>query len=216
MVKLEQNYRSKGNILNAANSVIKNNSERKHKVLRTESDAGEKIKIYRAPSDREEAQFVASEIEKLIEKEDRSYKDFAILYRTNAQSRIFEDTFIKRNIPYRLIGGHKFYDRKEIKDIMAYLKVLNNPDDDISLQRIINVPKRNIGAATVDKLIQHANDIEDSLYNVMLDVDVIPTLTARNKTAINKFMELMEGLQDLKEQLTVSELVKCNFRGYRY
>ncbi|NLM36370.1 MAG: UvrD-helicase domain-containing protein [Clostridiales bacterium] len=209
VVKLEQNYRSKGNILNAANSVIKNNSERKHKVLRTESDAGEKIKIYRAPSDREEAQFVASEIEKLIEKEDRSYKDFAILYRTNAQSRIFEDTFIKRNIPYRLIGGHKFYDRKEIKDIMAYLKVLNNPDDDISLQRIINVPKRNIGAATVDKLIQHANDIEDSLYNVMLDVDVIPTLTARNKTAINKFMELMEGLQDLKEQLTVSELVNA-------
>ncbi|NLZ47956.1 MAG: DNA helicase PcrA [Clostridiales bacterium] len=209
VVKLEQNYRSKGNILNAANSVIKNNSERKHKVLRTESDAGEKIKIYRAPSDRDEAQFVASEIAKLMEEEGRSYRDFAILYRTNAQSRIFEDTFIKRHIPYRLIGGHKFYDRKEIKDIMAYLKVLNNPDDDISLQRIINVPKRSIGAATVEKLLQQANEIEDSLYNVMLDVDVLPTLSARSKTSINKFMDLMENLQALKEQLTVSELVNA-------
>lgn len=209
MVKLEQNYRSKGNILSAANSVIQNNNERKQKVLRTETDPGEKIRIYRAPSDRDEAQFVASEIGKLIEKEDRSYRDFAILYRTNAQSRLFEDTFIKRDIPYRLIGGHKFYDRKEIKDIMAYLKVLNNPDDDISLQRIINVPKRSIGAATVDKLMQHANEIEDNLYNVMLDVDLVPTLTARNKTCINKFVDLMENLQILKEQLTVSHLVKA-------
>lgn len=207
MVKLEQNYRSKSNILNAANSVIKNNAERKQKVLRTESEEGHKIKIYRAPSDIDEGQFVAAEIQKLIETEGRSYKDFAILYRTNAQSRLFEDIFVKRHVPYRIIGGHKFYDRKEIKDIMAYLKVLNNPTDDISLQRIVNVPKRSIGDATVEKLQQYANEIDDSLYNVMLDVEVIPTLTARNKTTINKFTALMENLLVQKEQLSVSDLV---------
>ncbi|WP_163193169.1 DNA helicase PcrA [Clostridium thermarum] len=207
VVKLEQNYRSKSNILNAANSVIQYNTERKKKVLRTESDEGDKIKIYRAPSDTDEAQFVAGEIQKLIDQEGRSYRDFAILYRTNAQSRIFEDTFIKRNLPYRIIGGHKFYDRKEIKDIMAYLKVLNNPADDISLQRIINVPKRSIGDTTVEKLIQYGAQIEDSLYNVMLDVEFVPNLTARARTSISKFMGLMDNLQIMKEQLSVSELI---------
>ncbi len=209
VVKLEQNYRSKSNILNAANSVIQNNSERKNKVLRTESDSGDKIKIYRAPSDIDEGQFVASEIAKLKDVEQRNYRDFAILYRTNAQSRVFEDIFIKRNIPYRIIGGLKFYDRKEIKDIMAYLKVLNNPDDNVSIQRIVNVPKRNIGDATVDKLIQHANTTEDSLYNTMLDAETVTALSARNISCIGKFMELMEKLMSLKEQLTVSELINA-------
>jgi DNA helicase-2/ATP-dependent DNA helicase PcrA len=207
MIKLEQNYRSKSNILNAANSVIQYNTERKKKVLRTDSDEGEKIKIYRAPSDIDEGQFVAAEIQKLIEQEGRSYRDFAILYRTNAQSRLFEDIFVKRHVPYRIIGGHKFYDRKEIKDIMGYLKVLNNPDDDISLQRIVNVPKRNIGDTTVEKLFQHAVGIDDSLYNVMLDVELVPSLTARARTSISKFIVLMDNLQIMKEKLTVSELI---------
>ncbi len=151
VIKLEQNYRSKGNILNAANEVIKNNSQRKNKVLRTENENGNKIKVFRAYSDIDEAKFVASEMKKIIKDSDKSFNDFAVLYRTNAQSRIFEDVFMKRDIPYRLIGGLKFYDRKEIKDLMAYLKLINNPLDDISLRRIINVPKRSIGDATVKK-----------------------------------------------------------------
>jgi DNA helicase II / ATP-dependent DNA helicase PcrA len=151
VIKLEQNYRSKGNILKAANDVIKHNSERKNKVLRTDSEEGCKINIFRAFSDVAEGDFTASEIKRIIKNEGKNYKDFVILYRTNAQSRIFEDSFIKWDIPYRILGGLKFYDRKEIKDIMAYLKIVNNPLDDVSLKRIINVPKRNIGDSTIVK-----------------------------------------------------------------
>ncbi len=208
VIKLEQNYRSVENILKAANGVIENNSERKSKVLRTTNSKGEKIKLYRAYSDMDEANFVASEISKLVEKDNKNYRDFAILYRTNAQSRIFEDCFIKRDIPYRIIGGLKFYDRKEIKDVMAYLKFINNPDDDISLKRIINVPKRSIGDATVSKLQEFANSIEDSLYNVVVDVESIPGLTARNINAILKFKEIIEDFMDMKEQLPVSHFIE--------
>jgi DNA helicase-2/ATP-dependent DNA helicase PcrA len=208
IVKLEQNYRSKGNILDAANCVIKNNTERKSKVLRTDSESGEKIKLYRAYSDLEEGDFVAATIKKLIDEEGRSYKDFAILYRTNAQSRVFEDIFIRRNIPYRIVGGLKFYDRKEIKDIMAYLKLISNPDDDISLQRIVNVPKRNIGDTTVDKLMAFASEADYSLYNVMLDVENVPGLTARTSSSIVKFTDLIEKFMVNKEVMTVSQLIK--------
>jgi DNA helicase-2/ATP-dependent DNA helicase PcrA len=209
VVKLEQNYRSVGNILDAANSVIRNNTERKSKVLRTDSESGEKVKTYRAYSDLEEGNFVVSTIKNLVEEEGRSYKDFAILYRTNAQSRVFEDIFIRRNIPYRIIGGLKFYDRKEIKDIMAYLKLLNNPDDDISLQRIINVPKRNIGDTTVEKLMSFASGAEEySLYNVMLDVESVPGLTARTVSSITKFTDLIENLMLRKDSMTISQLIK--------
>jgi DNA helicase II / ATP-dependent DNA helicase PcrA len=208
VVKLEQNYRSKGNILDAANFVIKNNIERKNKVLRTDSESGEKIKVYRAATDMEEGDFVASTMRKLIGEEGRSYKDFAILYRTNAQSRVFEDVFIKRNIPYRIVGGLKFYDRKEIKDVMAYLKLISNLADDISLQRIVNVPKRNIGDTTVDKLLTFSAEVDDSLYNVMLDVENVPGLAARTVSAINKFTALIEKLMMKKEAISVSELIK--------
>jgi DNA helicase-2/ATP-dependent DNA helicase PcrA len=207
VIKLEQNYRSKGNILFAANSVIKNNTERKDKALKTNSEAGDKIKIYRAPSDAEEGMFVASQIKKGVTEDGRKYKDFAILYRTNAQSRVFEDIFIKRDIPYRIIGGLKFYDRKEIKDIMAYLKLMANPDDDISLQRIINVPKRNIGDATVAKIVEFSNSIDESLYNVLLDIETVPGLTARNITSISKFTDLMEKFDVQKETMNVSDLI---------
>lgn len=208
VIKLEENYRSKENILKAANSVIKNNSERKNKVLRTINEEGEKIKIYRAYSDLDEGDFIASEIKRIVDEEQREYKDFAILYRTNAQSRIFEDCFMKRDIPYRIIGGLKFYDRKEIKDIMAYLKFINNPDDEISLRRIVNVPKRNIGDATVSKLQDFANSIEDSLYNVMVDSQSIPGLTARNINSILKFVEIIEDFIVMKEQLPVSHFIE--------
>lgn len=209
VVKLEENYRSKSNILDAANSVIKNNFERKDKVLRTSNEQGEKIKIYRAYSDLDESDFVVSQIRRIMREQGKRYSDFAVLYRTNAQSRIFEDNFIKSDIPYRLIGGLKFYDRKEIKDVMAYLKVINNPLDDISLQRIINVPKRSIGDATVAKIQEFANDNEDTLYSTMLDIDYVPGLSARTVTAINKFTSLMNSFIRRREELEVSELIEA-------
>lgn len=208
VIKLEQNYRSMGNILMAANEVIKNNSERKSKVLRTEKASGEKIKIYRAPSDRDEGEFVAAQIQKIKEEKDKRYKDFAILYRTNAQSRVFEDVFIKRGIPYRILGGLKFYDRKEIKDMLAYLRVVANPADDISLKRIINVPKRNIGDATVLKLQTFADESEQSLFDAVMEAENNSALTARNITSINKFAEILTELRAMGEVLPVSEFIE--------
>ncbi len=214
-VKLEQNYRSMGNILEAANFVIKNNSERKSKILRTEAEKGEKIKIYRAFSDMDESNFAATTIEN-GRKEDRKYRDFAVLYRTNAQSRIFEDTFIKRGIPYRLIGGLKFYDRKEIKDILAYLKVINNPADSVNLRRIINVPKRSIGDATVDKVLQFAADNEMSLFDSLIEAENISSLTPRNVTVINKFTALMEELIEYSESMPISNLIEDILKNTGY
>lgn len=208
VIKLEQNYRSKGNILDAANFVIKNNVERKDKVLRTTQEGGEKIKIYRAFSDNDEGSFVVSEIRRIIREEGRRYSDFAVLYRMNAQSRIFEDSFIKGDIPYRLIGGLKFYDRKEIKDILAYLRLINNPLDDISLQRIINVPKRSIGDATVSKIQEVATNNEEPLYSTLLDVEYVPGLTARNISTINKFTSLINNFMMKRDELEVSELIE--------
>lgn len=208
VIKLEQNYRSKGNILNAANEVIKNNSQRKNKVLRTENENGNKIKVFRAYSDIDEAKFVASEMKKIIKDSDKSFNDFAVLYRTNAQSRIFEDVFMKRDIPYRLIGGLKFYDRKEIKDLMAYLKLINNPLDDISLRRIINVPKRSIGYATVKKVQEFANEMDECMYSVLLDADQILTLSQRSITSIKKFVSIMNSFIRKKDEISVSALIK--------
>lgn len=208
VIKLEQNYRSKGNILNAANEVIKNNSQRKNKVLRTENENGNKIKVFRAYSDIDEAKFIASEIKKIIKDSDKSFNDFAVLYRTNAQSRIFEDIFMKGDIPYRLIGGLKFYDRKEIKDLMAYLKLINNPLDDISLRRIINVPKRSIGDATVKKVQEFANEMDECMYSVLLDADQILTLSQRSITSIKKFVSIINSFKRKKDDISVSALIK--------
>ncbi|NEZ46825.1 DNA helicase PcrA [Clostridium niameyense] len=207
IIKLEQNYRSKANILKAANSVIKNNCQRKSKALKTQAEDGNKIKTYRAYSDMDEAVFVATQIKNLI-KENISYKDFAILYRTNAQSRILEDVFMKRDIPYRLIGGLKFYDRKEIKDIMAYLKLINNPLDDISLRRIINVPKRSIGDTTVGKVQNFANEMDECLYSVLLDADQVLDLSARTLSSIRKFVSLLNSFIRKKDEVPVSNLIK--------
>ncbi len=208
VIKLEQNYRSKGNILKAANDVIKNNAERKRKVLRTENEDGERIKIYRAYSDMEEANYVASQIRKIAKDNDKKYKDFAVLYRTNAQSRTFEDVFMKSNIPYRIIGGLKFYDRKEIKDILAYLKFVNNPLDDVSLKRIINVPKRSIGDATVKKVQEFANSMEECMYSVLLDIEQVPSIPTRGTSSIKKFVSLINSFIRSKDEITVSSLIK--------
>ncbi|MPQ43362.1 DNA helicase PcrA [Clostridium tarantellae] len=208
VVKLEQNYRSKGNILEAANKVIKNNAERKQKVLRTDQILGEKISIYRAYSDKMEATFIVEEIKKIMQEKNLNYSDFAILYRTNAQSRNFEEGFRRATIPYRIFGGLKFYDRKEIKDILSYLKVIVNPQDAISLRRIINVPKRSIGDTTMEKVQLYANEVEDTLYNSLLDIDTVPGLTSRSINPIKKFTDMMDDLMIMSEQLKVSEFIE--------
>jgi len=185
VIKLEQNYRSKSNILEAANKVIRNNAQRKDKVLRTESESGEKLKVYRAYSDIDEGNFVATQIKRMIREENRSLKDFAILYRMNSQSRIFEEAFRRNEITYKIVGGLRFYERKEIKDVMAYLKVINNPLDDISLKRIINEPKRSIGDTTIAKVQEFAAENNICMYDALLDAEFIPNLSARAITSIN-------------------------------
>jgi len=207
IVKLEQNYRSKSNILQAANMVIRNNAQRKDKQLRTENAAGEKLKVYRGFSDIDEANFVISEIKRLVKEENRSLNDFAILYRMNSQSRIFEEAFRRGEIPYKIVGGLRFYDRKEIKDIMAYLKLVNNPLDDISLRRIINEPKRNIGDTTVTKIQDFANQNEDCIYNSLLDAEFIPDLSARAVSSINKFASMINSFIARVDDMPVSELI---------
>ncbi len=217
VIKLEQNYRSKGNILRAANDVISNNTYRKKKVLRTENENGDKIKLYRAYSDMDEGRYVAFKIKDILARDKgKQYKDFAVLYRTNAQSRIFEDAFMKANIPYRIIGGLKFYDRKEIKDIMAYLKFINNPLDDISLKRIINVPKRSIGDSTVQKIQNFASSMEESLYNVILDVDEVSSLSKRSVNSIKKFVSIINSFIKSRDKVPVSSLIKeiLDITGY--
>ena len=208
VIKLEQNYRSKANILDAANVVIVNNSNRKSKVLRTEQEPGGKIKVYRAYSDGDEGTFVANQIEKIKKEQNKQYKDFAILYRTNAQSRIFEESLRRAAIAYKIVGGTKFYDRKEIKDMLSYLKVIVNPSDSIALRRIINVPKRGIGDATIQKVLDFAESYELSLWDALSEVRTIPTLTARNCAGIEKFMELMENLMMISETVPVSHLIE--------
>ena len=208
VIKLEQNYRSKANILGSANSVIVKNTNRKSKELRTEQEAGEKIKVYRAYSDSDEGVFVSSQISKLKKEQDKEYKDFAILYRTNAQSRIFEESLRRSGLPYKIIGGTRFYDRKEIKDMMSYLKVLLNPEDGVALKRIINVPKRGIGDATIQKVLDFANSYEISFYDALTQVRTIPTLTSRNCVGIESFMEMLESLMVLSETIPVSNLIE--------
>ena len=152
IVKLEQNYRSTANILNAANEVIKNNSSKIDKNLWTANNEGEKIVSYKAQNEYDEAEYIVDTIDEICRKENKKYSDFAVLYRTNAQSRVIEDVFVKTGTPYRLVGGLKFYSRKEIKDLTSYLKFIQNPNDTISLKRIINVPKRGIGDSAIASL----------------------------------------------------------------
>ena len=171
-VKLEQNYRSTGHILSAANAVIDNNRNRKKKNLWTDQGDGEKITYYRAQSGDDEAHFIISKIQEEVDDNNRSYKDFAVLYRTNAQSRTVEEAFVKSNVPYQIVGGHKFYDRKEIMDIMAYLKLVANPNDSMSFNRIINTPKRGIGRVSVDKFMNVAQGNNLSLIDAFKHINI--------------------------------------------
>lgn len=208
VIKLEQNYRSTKVILDAANSVIKCNRGRKSKTLWTRNTGGERIKIYEAINEYDEAKFISTTILKGTD-EDRSYSDYAVLYRTNAQSRVIEEMFMKYKIPYRIVGGQKFYDRKEIKDIIAYLRVIHNPSDDVSLRRIINVPKRSIGDTTLEKVEQFASQMGISLMRAAFEADSINGISQRAVLSIKKFAQLMEKYLDTYETMNVPELIKC-------
>lgn len=212
---LEQNYRSTKTILTAANEVIKHNSERKPKGLWTANTGGEKIKYYEAMTERDEAEYVVREIMK-HRKAGKDYSDMAILYRTNAQSRVLEETFMKSNLPYTMVGGQKFYDRKEIKDLLSYLRVVANSNDEISLQRIINVPKRGIGPSSVEKIQRYANDSNISMFDALAEVDFIGLSKKVTQECI-KFYELIQSLIKEQEFLEVSEIVVeiLDKSGYR-
>ncbi len=207
VVKLEKNYRSMGNILNAANAVIKYNTERKEKTLKKTKDEGAKIKVYRAYNEGDEASFVTREMERQF-REGRRYKELAVLYRTNAQSRKFEEALIREGIPYTIIGGLRFYDRKEIKDILAYLRLINNPFDEVSLRRIINVPKRSIGDTTIDKLQLQSLDMDESLFDTLMNLEDYQTLTGRALTSVTKFRDMILDFNQKQLDLKVSELVE--------
>ncbi|KRL43010.1 ATP-dependent DNA helicase [Companilactobacillus mindensis DSM 14500] len=204
-IKLEQNYRSTKMILKAANEVINNNSNRTPKELWTDNKSGDKIKFYRGQTDTDEALYVIDQIQELSKK-GYNYGDFAILYRTNAQSRNFEDKFVKANIPYKIIGGHKFYDRKEIKDIMAYLRLIANHDDSMSFQRVINSPKRGIGPGTIEKLQTFANEHDWSLLEAAENVELSP-LAARPRKTIGEFAKVIDKLTKYSESESMTVLM---------
>ncbi len=205
VVKLEQNYRSTGNILAAAHSVIEKNRGRKDKKLWTEQEPGNKIVYFRADDEREEARYVAQEIDRLKTKE-RNYSDFAILYRTNAQSRTFEEALSGREIPYRVLGGLRYYDRKEVKDIISYMRLVQNPADDLALVRIINEPKRGIGAKTLEKLQALAKVREVSLFQVLADEEVVGSLSAKASAGIRNLVEVVSQYSAEQENLRVSDI----------
>lgn len=197
MIRLEQNYRSTQNILNAANGVISNNTMRKGKTLWTENAVGDKIEVHTSDSERDEAQFIAKTILDGVA-DGRKFSDFAILYRMNAQSNSIEQALSRSGIPHRVIGGRRFYDREEIRDMVAYLQVINNPHDDVRLGRIINVPKRGIGATTLEKASEIAAGLGESIYSVIQDADVYPQLS-RAATKLKSFVALIDGLMEAEQ-----------------
>lgn len=205
-IMLEQNYRSTGNILDAANAVINLNTGRKPKKLWTEQGPGDMISFYQADSEHDEGYYVTGEIRKNVNK-GRKFAHHAILYRTNAQSRVIEEILIKSDIPYKIVGGIKFYDRKEIKDLLAYLRLMSNPDDDISLTRIINVPKRGIGDTTVGKLGDEAARRGTSIYRVLGDLGDLE-VNGRTRSLLGEFYGLIYNLTAMVDYLTVTELTE--------
>ncbi len=206
VIKLEQNYRSTKTILNVANSVIKNNEGRKPKSLWTDKEEGSKVMYYEANNEHEESLFVESEIKKNTTFENHEYKDFAVLYRMNAQSRVLEEMFIREGIPYKIFGGVRFYDRKEIKDVISYLRVICNPADNISLKRVINVPKRGIGDTTVGCAENLANERSESIYSVVSKAVDTPELK-KAAAKLEGFVTMIEKFRDASGTMKISELI---------
>ncbi len=216
VIKLEQNYRSTQIILDAANYLIQNNIERKRKRLWSEKKEGQSIKIQLAEDEVQEAEFIANTINMMVRAEDREYRDFSVLYRANAQARPIEDALNRNQIPYNIYGGTKFYERKEIKDLVAYLRVIQNPQDDISLKRIINVPRRGIGLKTIEKIEDRASLKEESLYSVLIDIDGNSDISRKAKASINSFVDMMSTFRSLKEIYPASKMIEkvMDITGY--
>jgi DNA helicase-2/ATP-dependent DNA helicase PcrA len=222
-IRLEQNYRSKGNILEAAQAVIKNNSSRKEKELWTDQGEGPKLELYEAKDEKEEADFICRTAKELTEKNELTeaeltYDDLAVLYRTNSQSRAFEDMLMKYGIPYQIVGGVRFYERMEIKDIMAYLRLIYNPADDISFLRIINRPKRGIGAGTLGKVQDFAEAEGLNLYEAALKSKANPTLSGTYAKRVLHFTEIIEELRAEQEEIALARLTEklLDKSGYRH
>jgi DNA helicase-2/ATP-dependent DNA helicase PcrA len=209
MVKLEENYRSTENILQAANELIENNTERIDKVLRPTRGEGESIFLYRAEDETSEAKFVVNQIRTLqFEHPDLDWGDFAILYRTNAQSRAFEEELVNYSIPYTIVGGLRFYDRREIKDVLAYLKAIANPDDSVSLERIINVPRRGIGKTSMERLKLAAQQMEVPLWQILQDETSVQTLAGRSAKSVMGFTHLLQTWQQQVDQRPAAEILQ--------
>ncbi|PXW91034.1 ATP-dependent DNA helicase PcrA [Streptohalobacillus salinus] len=207
VVLLEQNYRSTDSILKAANAVIENNRDRRPKKLWTENDGGTQINYFKARSEQEEGLYVAEEIDNIIETKAYHYRDVAILYRTNAQSRSIEETFVKANIPYQMVGGTKFYDRKEIKDLLAYLRLIANPEDDVSFARVVNEPKRGVGKTSLEKLQAYAELHDIALMTAIKEIDFVG-LSKRATQALSHFSEMVWNWHQQQEFLSATDIVE--------
>lgn len=206
VVRLEQNYRSTGNILNAANGVIRNNRNRKEKTLWTDNGDGEKIQLRQFDTAFDEEEYIAEDIKKEVQ-EGASYNDSAVLYRTNAQSRLFEEKFIAMNIPYKIVGGINFYARREIKDLLAYLKTVDNGQDDLAVRRIINVPKRGIGLTTINRIQESADERGIGFYEALLAPDLIPGV-GRSASKLDSFAALIEYFKGQTEKESITDLLR--------
>ena len=214
IIKLEQNYRCTGNILKAANAVIKNNEVKYKKALWTENEEGSLPKVYQAKNEYDEGTYIVEQIEHLKREEYYKYSDFAILYRMNTQSRAIEDILRRENIPYKIIGGLKFYERKEIKDTIAYLRLIQNPNDNLSLRRIINEPKRGIGKTSLDKIEALSNETEISMYEIIKRADEF----GLNRVFLNsrEFVNAIEELRAKKDDIKISDLIKETLKKSGY
>lgn len=207
IIRLEQNYRSSSVIIEAANNVIQNNPKRKAKEMWTDNPTGELIELKQLFSEREESDYIAEKIREVVKGVKYNYGSCTILYRTNAQSRVFEESFMSRGIPYQIIGGLKFYSRMEIKDVLSYLTLLENPKDDVSFKRVINIPKRGIGNATIEKIQQFADFKGESLFEVILDIDELVGLSKSIMIKLEEFSNTMKSLLKKKEELPLSQLI---------
>ena len=208
MIKLEENYRSRENILQAANHLISHNSQRIDKVLKPTRGVGEQIYLYKADEEQEEARFVVTQMKQIKENNPEiGWKVFSILYRTNAQSRPFEDLLLHNNIPYNIVGGLKFYDRKEIKDAIAYLRIIANPEDTVSLLRIINTPRRGIGKTTIGRLMDAAQQLGVPLWEIVSDETSVNTIGGKAGKSLTQFAQMIQGLKDNLDNLTAGEVL---------
>ena len=216
VIRLEQNYRSTKRILQAANEVIAHNHGRKRKTLWTENEEGDPVRFRQFPAGRDEAEFVIGEIAELTRTQGKPYSDFAVLYRTNAQSRLFEEKCISADIPYQIVGGVNFYSRKEIKDILAYLKTIDNGSDDLAVTRILNVPRRGIGQTTISRITEYAREKEMSVYAALLEADEIPGI-GRSLVKIRSFTALISRFRAASaEYLNVRQLVEMILKETGY